>query len=143
MTVVWGYVSYGQLLIDWIGDIPDDVTYFLRRTTGSWAIVTYTLVAGHFAIPFLALLNRRLKRRTTFLAVAGAWLVVMHYLDVYWQVLPVYDASGVRPHWLDLAALLFVGGLSCAWSIRGYAATPPLPLHVPELAEGLDYEAAV
>ena len=67
----------------------------------------------------------------------------MHFVDVYWLVLPVHDAAGARPHWLDLGALLLVGGVSCAWIVRRYLSAPPLPLHGPELAEGLDYEAAV
>jgi hypothetical protein len=49
----------------------------------------------------------------------------------------------VRPHWLDLAALLFVGGLSTAFVLRRYASAYPLPVHDPELAAGLGYEAAL
>ena len=37
-------------------------------------------------------------------------LVVVHVLDVYWLVLPALHAAGARPSWLDVAALLFVGG---------------------------------
>ncbi len=143
MIVFWAYISYGQLVVYWIGDIPEEVTYFLRRTTGSWTALTYVLVFGHFVVPFFVLLNRHLKRHPDALAIAGAWIFVMHFADVYWQVLPVHDTLGMRPHWLDLAAALFVGGVSCAWVVRRYGTASPLPLHVPELAEGLDYEAAV
>ena len=55
----------------------------------------------------------------------------------------IHHRAGVRPHWLDLAATLFVGGLSCAWILRRYLTAAPLPLHAPELAKGLDYEASV
>lgn len=143
MIVFWAYISYGQLVVYWMGDIPEEVTYFLRRTTGSWTALTYLLVFGHFVVPFFVLLNRRLKRHPDALAVAGAWIFVMHFADVYWQVLPVRDPLGMRPHWLDLAAALFVGGVSCAWVVRRYQNASPLPRHVPELADGLDYEAAV
>ena len=40
-------------------------------------------------------------------------------------------------------AALFVGGLACAWTVRRYATAAPPPLHVPELGEGLGYEAAL
>jgi hypothetical protein len=143
MTIFWAYVSFGQLIVYWMGDIPDEVSFFLRRTSGSWTAVTAVLVAGHFVLPFFVLLNRPLKRRLAVLRLAGGWILAMHYLDVYWQVLPVHDASGARPHWLDLGALLFVGGLSVAWVARVYRAAPPLPANVPELSEGLAYEAAV
>lgn len=143
MVVFWAYISFDQLLIYWIGDIPDEVSYFGRRTAGSWTAVTYVIVLGHFVIPFFVLLNRRLKRHRAVLAAVGAWVFVMQFVDVYWQVLPVHDQAGARPHWLDLGAALFVGGLSCAWIVRRYGTAAPLPLHVPELAEGLGYEAAV
>jgi hypothetical protein len=143
MVIFWAYIAYGQLVVYWMGDIPDEVTFYLRRTTGSWTALTYALVVGHFVLPFFALLNRRLKRHPDVLVIAGAWIFAMHYGDVYWQVLPVHDEAGIRPHWLDLGAVLFVGGLSCAWVISRYGHASPLPLHVPELADGLDYEAAV
>jgi hypothetical protein len=143
MTIFWAYVSFGQLIVYWMGDVPDEVSFFLRRTTGSWTAVTWALVVGHFVLPFFGLLNRSLKRRLATLRVAGAWILGMHYVDVYWQVLPAHDPGGARPHWLDLGALLFVGGLAIAWVERAYRAAPPLPANVPELAEGLAYEAAV
>jgi hypothetical protein len=143
MIVFWAYISFGQFLIYWMGDIPDEVSYFARRTAGTWTAVTYVIVFGHFVVPFFLLLNRRLKRHSDVLAVVGGWIFAMHFVDVYWQVLPVHDEAGARPHWLDLGAILFVGGLSCAWIVRRYGTAAPLPLHVPELHEGLDYEAAV
>ena len=98
---------------------------------------------GHFVVPFFLLLNRTWKRNVRFLSSVGAWMLMMHYVDTYWQIFPVRDRAGVRPHWLDLAALLLVGGASCAWILVRYRAAPPMPLHAPELAEGLTYEASV
>jgi len=143
MIIFWAYMAFSQLLIYWIGNIPDEVVYYARRTQGTWDAITILLVFGHFIVPFFALLNRHWKRHLGYLASVGAWMLMMHFVDVYWLVLPVHDPSGVRPHWLDLAAILFVGGLSSAWILRRYLTAPPLPLHVPELAEGLNYEASV
>ena len=53
------------------------------------------------------------------------------------------DAARNRGRILDAAALLFAGGLYCAWIVRRYETAPPLPRHVPELARGIRYEAAV
>jgi hypothetical protein len=143
MIIFWAYMAFSQLLIYWIGDIPDEVTYYGRRITGTWSDITYLLVCGMLVGPFFALLNRHWKRRTEYLASIGAWLFLMHFVDVYWMVMPVHDDAGVRPHWLDGGAILFVGGLSSAWIVRRYLDAAPLPLHDPELAEGIHYEAAV
>ena len=67
----------------------------------------------------------------------------MHFVDVYWLIMPVQNGGGVHPHWLDLAAILFVGGLSGAWIVSRYFTAAPIPLHDPELVEGLEYEAAI
>ncbi|HEY1692507.1 MAG TPA: hypothetical protein VGG39_10110 [Polyangiaceae bacterium] len=143
MVSFWAYMAFSQLLITWIGDLPAEATFYGRRTAGSWTTVTTLLVCGNFVAPFFALLNRRWKRNNGYLAVVGGWLVVMHFVDVYWLVLPVCDLDGARPHWVDLGAVLFVGGVASTWIARRYLAAPSLPVHDPELAEGLDYEAAV
>jgi hypothetical protein len=143
MVSFWAYMAFSQLLIDWIGDVPAEITFYARRMTGSWTAVTYLLVVGHFVLPFFALLPRRWKRSRSYLAAVGAWMLLMHFLDVYWLVLPVCDVAGARPSWLDAGAVLFVGGLSTisiAWHRR---AAPLMPRHDPGLAEGIDYEAAV
>ena len=48
----------------------------------------------------------------------GGWLLLMHYLDVYWLVLPTLHPGGVRFHWLDLAGILLVGGFGVAYASR-------------------------
>jgi hypothetical protein len=143
MVAFWAYMAFSQLLIYWIGDVPDEIAFYRLRTTGTWTAVTYLLVCGNFVVPFFALLNRHWKRHPDYLATVACWLLMMHFVDIYWLVLPVYDRAGFRPHWLDLAAIVFVGGVSSAWIVRRYFSAAPLPLHDPELAEGLDYEAAV
>jgi hypothetical protein len=143
MIIFWAYMAFSQLLIYWIGNIPDDVAYYGKRTTGTWSDITYLLVCGMLVGPFFALLNRHWKRHLEYLAAVGAFVFFMHFVDVYWLIMPVHDGAGVRPHWLDAGAILFVGGLSCAWIVRRYFSAAPLPLHVPELAEGINYEAAV
>ncbi len=143
MVIFWAYMAFSQLLIYWIGDLPVEISYYRLRTTGSWSAVTALLVFGHFFFPFFALLSRRMKRQAGYLGWMAAWLFVMHFVDVYWMIMPVHDPAGVRPHWLDLAAAMFIGGLSSASIVRSYARVSPLPAHVPELADGLDYEAAL
>ena len=143
MTIFWAYMAFSQLLIYWIANIPEEVGYYRLRTAGTWSTLTADLVFGHFAGPFLSLLNRRWKRDTAYLAAVALWMLFMHFVDAYWMVLPALDQRGVHPHWLDLGAILFFGGVSCAWISRRYFTAPPLPLHVPELAQGVHYEAAL
>ena len=142
MVCFWAYQAFSQLLIYWIADLPEEIGYYRVRTTGSWWAVTLGLVFGHFVVPFFVLIHRTWKRDTSHLAVAGGYMLLMHFVDVYWLVMPARDTSGARPHWLDLAALLFVAGLSSAWIVSQYFRVAPLPAHDPDLAAGLHYEAS-
>jgi hypothetical protein len=143
MVIFWAYMAFSQLLIYWIADLPVEIPFYAVRTAGTWTAITYLLACGQLVAPFFLLLNRHWKRRTDYLASVAAWCFLMHYVDVYWLVMPVHEPGGFRPHWADLGPILLFGGLSCAWIVRSYMAAPPLPLEDPALREGLDYEAAV
>ena len=109
----WAYMEFSQGLIIWMANKPDEVPWYVARGAGAWGGVFAILVVGHFALPFLTLLSRALKRRSTLLAIAGVWLIVMHYVDVYWLVMPVLHAN-VAVHWLDVAAPCAVLGVTVA-----------------------------
>jgi hypothetical protein len=138
-VIFWGYIAFSQFLIIWIGDIPADSSWYVVRASGSWGTLGLIVAIGQFAIPFVLLLSRALKRDPAILAAIGAWLVLMHVLDVYWLVVPAFEPAGLHAHWLDVAALLMVGGLTtacAAWRARGHMA---LPLRDPYLAESVGY----
>jgi hypothetical protein len=111
--IFWAYMEFAQGLIIWIANKPDEVPWYIARGAGAWGGVFALLIVGHFALPFFALLSKPLKRRPTLLAIAGGWLVVMHYVDIYWLVMPVLHRSPAL-HWLDLTAPCAVLGLATA-----------------------------
>lgn len=113
-VVFWAYIGFFQAMLIQIADRPEEVTFYVRRLVGSWEGLTYALIAGHFAVPFFLLLPRPIKYRSRVLAGISIWLLVMHYLDLYWLVQPVLHPHGATPHWLDLAALAGIGGMVTA-----------------------------
>ena len=138
----WAYTAFAQLLLIWIADLPREATWFVARTAGSWAAVSALLVAGHFLLPFFALLSRELKRRPTALAAVGAWLLVMHFVDVYWIVLPALHPAGARPHWLDAAAVAGIGGAAAAFGIWRARGASIVASGAPEYARSLEFFTA-
>jgi hypothetical protein len=139
-VIFWTYIAFCQYLLVWIADLPDEIGWVKLRTTGSWGELAVALAIAHFFLPFFALLSRDVKRRPSVVAWMGAWLVVAHYLDMHWVVLPQLHAAW-HPHWLDLASLLFVGGASVLVSILRAGLLPSMPLGDPRLEAGLHYEA--
>jgi hypothetical protein len=142
-TIFWTYIAYAQGFIIWIGNKPDEVTWYVTRTRGSWAAVAIVLFAAHFAIPFFILLLRSIKYRPRALALVAGWMVFAHLVDIYWIVLPALHSEGFAPHWLDVAALVAVVGLCAAWSgawLRGHKLVPEA---APAMALGLAYDAGL
>src|SRR5262249_22870933 len=94
----------------------------------SWGVVSLLLMAGHFGVPFFFLMGRAVKRKALTLALGGVWLLAMHFMDLYWQVMPTLHPEGVRPALLDVAAFVAIGGgVVCAvgWVVRGGGGRAP------------------
>jgi hypothetical protein len=141
-TAFWAYIAFSQFLLMWYANLPEETIWYKARLEGSWRVVSLFLMAGHFGVPFFYLMGRAVKRRGSTLAVGGAWLLAMHFLDLYWQVMPTLHPEGIRPSVLDLAALITVGGCFVAaagWLMRRQAL---VPVRDPRLAESLAFENA-
>jgi hypothetical protein len=139
-VIFWFYIAFAQLLIVWIGNEPAEITWYVARSRGVWLAVGIVLGAGHFALPFLLLLFRRIKRSPTAMARLGLWLLAMHALDLCWLAGP--DANG-RPlalAWMYPAALLLAAGAATVMAAWWLGDRSSLPVRDPELAESLAYE---
>jgi hypothetical protein len=141
-TAFWAYIAFSQFFLIWYGNLPEETIWYRARLEGSWVAVSVLIMAGHFGIPFFYLMGRAVKRRGWTLAIGGVWLLAMHFVDLYWQVMPTLHPEGVRPSILDVAAFFAVGGCfvaTASWLMRRQAL---VPLRDPRLAESLAFENA-
>jgi hypothetical protein len=141
-TAFWAYIGFSQFFLIWYANLPEETSWYKVRIEGSWLWVSLTLMAGHFGVPFFYLMGRDVKRRGSTLAIGGVWLLAMHFLDLYWQVMPTLHPDGLRPSVLDVAAFLAVGGCfvaAASWLMRRQAL---VPLRDPRLDESLALENA-
>src|SRR4051812_38066055 len=141
-TAFWAYIAFSQFFLMWYANLPEETIWYKARLEGSWKMITILLMAGHFGVPFFYLMGRAVKRKGWTLAVGGAWLLAMHFVDLYWQVMPTLHPDGVRPAALDVAAFLTIGGCfvaAASWLMRRQAL---VPLRDPRLAESLAFENA-
>jgi len=142
-VMFWAYCSFFQYLVIWSGNLPEENVWYLHRSQNGWQYLALALMGLHFAVPFLLLLSRHLKRHAIDLGRIAVLLLFMRYVDLYWLTVPGFqrDASG-RPgltfHWLDLAAMAAMGGAwLCVFSWR-LSARAKLPLYDPEITEAID-----
>ena len=141
-TAFWAYIAFSQFFLMWYGNLPEETIWFKARMDGSWMKVSVLLLAGHFVAPFFYLMGRDVKRNGATLALGGVWLLAMHFVDLYWQVMPTFHPEGFKPSILDVAALMTVGGCfvgAAAWLLRRQAL---VPLRDPRIDESLAFENA-
>ena len=136
-TMVWAYFNFSQWLIIWAGNLPAEITFYLKRLSGGWGLIGLTLVLFHFAIPFGILLSRPFKRDIHRLAWLAAWLMLMRYLDLFWIIEPNFSNT-LRFTVADIIVPVAIGGIWLACFFRNLAALPLLPAYDPETHEVLE-----
>ena len=130
-VLFWTYVSFGQLLVIYSGDLPHEIDWYLHRIAGSWKIVLAALALFHFFLPFFLLLFRTTKQHVVPLTTLAALLFTMHIVDAYWLVMPALHKTGVAVSWMDFTAPIGVGGVWVAYFLSRLKAAPLLPQQDP------------
>jgi hypothetical protein len=111
-TAFWGYLTFGQYLVIWYGNLPEETHFMRLRLIGVWKAVTVASVVMVFALPFFGLLTRYTKVVLPFFiffivsSLSGMWL--MRYIEVYPST---YGEVPALPFglWEIGIALLYIG----------------------------------
>ena len=110
-SMFWTYTSFSQYLIIWSGNIAEETPWYLHRTGHGWQNVAITLVVLSWFLPFILLLQRRLKQQAHLLVGVAVVVLIARFVDVYWQIAPAFHHEGfTAPHWMDLVMPFAIGG---------------------------------
>ena len=86
-TAFWGYLTFGQYLVIWYGNMGEETHWMRLRLIEGWRIPTLITVGLMFVLPFFGLLSRAAKLFLPTLVffvsstIIGLWLT--RYLEVY------------------------------------------------------------
>ena len=156
--IFWAYIAFSQYMLIWYANIPEETGWFLARQIGGWAPVSLALLLGHFCIPFVALISKWTKRMKWYLMAAAIWMLVFHWLDTFWLVMPevpmdAYTAKSylevVEAHQdestnlfnpLNFTMLAGFLGLFVWLTMKRMRSVPLVAAKDPRLAEGLSFE---
>jgi hypothetical protein len=94
------------------------VTWYASRATGAWAALAWAVFIGQFLIPFQLLLWQRFKQRTLNLAALAVFMLLVHFLELYWLIIPGADPAPSGFNWMTIPAWLAVGGFWVAMFLR-------------------------
>ena len=136
-VMLWAYFSFSQYLIIWAGNLPLEISWYLHRLQTGWRFVGMSLMLFHFAVPFVLLLSRTVKRAPDLLVMVAAGMLVVRLVDLFWLIGPEFHTNGIVVSWLDVVLPLSMGAIwtGCfVWQLRGRAI---LPVHDPQFDEAL------
>jgi hypothetical protein len=126
--MVWAYFNFSQWLIIWAGNLPAEITFYLRRLSGGWASIGLMLVIFHFVIPFAMLLSRPFKRNIRKLVWVAVLLMLMGYLDLFWIIEPNFSKT-LTVTLADIVVPIAIGGIWLWYFFRNLASLPLLPAY--------------
>jgi hypothetical protein len=135
--VFWAYIGFGQYMLIWYANMPEETQYFIVRNTESWWYLSMLLVFGRFFGPFLILLLQSIKKHPHQLCYVAGWILFMQMLDMYLVVLPALHGTGVHVSIWDFAALIAIGATLAFVYLRIVARTSLFPVRDPRLVESL------
>jgi hypothetical protein len=137
-TMLWGYLEFFQYLLIWAGNLSDEIPWYVSRSQGGWQPLAIAIGAIGFFLPWYLLLFRPLKRNRRTLAAIALLLICMHLVNIFWMVDPPFQPDGPVVDWLDVFAVLGVGGLwLCVFSWQ-LGARPIVPAHDPRVQPALE-----
>jgi hypothetical protein len=135
--IFWAYMAFSQYFLIWYGNIPEETIWYLHRWTGSWKAVTLVLVFGHFVIPFFVLITRGAKRNLAVLKFFAIAMLIMHYIDLHWLVMPSLHPHGFHFSWIDLATMMAIGGVFAGRFWYSFTGRPLVPISDPRLEQSI------
>jgi hypothetical protein len=110
-VMVWAYLSFMQFLVVWMGNLPEEATWFVKRTHEGWKALALLLIILQFGLPFSALLFRGTKDHLKILSAVAVIVFFMRVIDRYWTIMPGLYPSNIELHWEDVTTLIGLGAL--------------------------------
>lgn len=104
------YLAFGQFLIIWSGNLPEEIPWYLDRIRGHWGIIITLDFMFHWLIPFTLLLSRDIKRNKKRLVRVCQWMIFAKAFDLFWLIEPNFKDAARNLHF--------------SWGILEYAAVP-------------------
>ncbi len=138
-TNFWAYIAFSQFLLIWYANIPEETSWFLHRSEGSWMFVSILMVVVHFVVPYILLLSQPSKSDPKRLKVAAIWLILVHFYDLYWLIMPTYGKHGAPFSWMEFYPLVVSVGVVMVVFLLFARNKNLLPIGDPKLPKGLHF----
>jgi len=137
-TIFWAYIGFSQFMLIWYGNILEETLWYKARWFGTWKYISLLILFGHFIVPFLWLVTRGAKRNLKVLAGAAFWILLMHWVDIYWMVRPTFSQN-IHFSWMDITSTVGIGGIFLWFLWKKMGARPLVPVGDPYLEKSIEF----
>ena len=114
----WGYIAFSQFMLIWYAHLPEETFWFYTRMSGPWAGASLVLLFGKFAIPVLGVISRHVKRNFGAIKFWAVWMLVAHWFDMFWLVMPEHSKDSLPLGPVELLCALGIGALAIGYVVR-------------------------
>lgn len=115
--LVWGDFFYAQLVVIWYGNISEETAYVIERTMlAPWNRAAWAVLLICFVVPFLILINKKIKTVPPAMIVLCAVVVLGMYLEHMLLLAPAisHSPASIPIGIIDLFVFLGFFGLMAA-----------------------------
>ncbi|MEX2116893.1 MAG: hypothetical protein WEB37_08395 [Bacteroidota bacterium] len=138
-STFWMYIWFSQYLLIWYANIPEETTYFLRRETAGWGTFAILNILFNWLIPFTVLMSKSSKRNEAVLFKVCLVLLVGHWIDLFWMILPPFMPEAPVISLWELAPVATGTALVILVTLRSLSQASLIPFNDPMLNESLRY----
>lgn len=136
-NIFWAYIGFSQYFLIWYASIPEETAWFHIHFSGQWHSMAAFLAIGHFVVPFILLMSRHVKRNLLTHGILAFWLLLMHAVDLFWQIRPHLHPNFIQFSIVDLLCVTTLGSFYFAVFFLRLKKQALLPIKDPRLEESL------
>ena len=136
-STFWMYIWFSQYMLIWYANIPEEVTYFVKREEGSWVIFTVVNVLFNWVIPFIVLLSSWTKKNEGLLLRVCIIILIGHWIDLFWMILPPFMHAEPLFNVWEIGPIVGAISLFLFLTLKAFSKRSIVPVNDPMLVESL------
>jgi cell division protein FtsL len=117
-SIFWTYFWFDQFMLQWYSNQPEEVVYFVPRLLGAYQVPFIAMLLLNFILPILILISSDFKRHTWIILIAGLFIIIGHFVDVFILISPATVGSSFGFGIPEIGSILFFAGLFIFFTFR-------------------------
>ncbi|HEY9045444.1 MAG TPA: quinol:cytochrome C oxidoreductase [Ohtaekwangia sp.] len=139
-SIFWTYIWFGQFLLIYYANIPEETVYFVERMkTSPYSWIFYLNLIVNFVLPFLLLMTRDAKRQLSTLKLVCPIIIIGHWFDFFNMVTPGVMKNEGGIGFMEIGVALIFAAAYLLVVLSGLAKMPLFGKNDPMLQESLHH----